>query len=166
MKLEERIHNFECYEKKFSDWIATEIIIDDKKALWILKHPDSEYQKVCLYRDGKDMFVYGDYGQFSFDSMTWTGSVYNLEYNNIGYQMEKLNYESKHSLNVFDNVQCEKDIIDWCVEMIERNYEHIREDDEEISLLCLKVKEYLSTRYKGDSGDFCEQNNCFDNFVF
>lgn len=54
----------------FDDWEATEQIFDDNKAFWRIKKPNSEYQKVCLYRDGCNMFVYGDYGQFTFDSMT------------------------------------------------------------------------------------------------
>lgn len=46
----------------FDNWEATEQIIDDKKAFWCIKKPESEYQKVCLYRDGCNMFIYGDYG--------------------------------------------------------------------------------------------------------
>jgi len=162
MKLEKRIQNFEHYETKFKDWIATEKIIDDKRALWELKLKDSNVQKICLYRDGKDMFVYGDYGQFTFDSMTWLGSVYNLEYDNIGYQMEKLSYESKKELHVFDDTECEKDIIKWCINVIDCRYDTIRDSDEELDELCLKVKEYLSNRYRGDLDEFCELNNCFD----
>lgn len=88
----------------------------------MLRKPGSQYQKVCLYRDGCNMFVYGDYGQFTFDSMTWTGSVYNLEYDNIGYQMEKLNHESRESLRVFDESKCEEDIYDWLKERLENHY--------------------------------------------
>ena len=89
----------------------------------MLRKPGSQYQKVCLYRDGYNMFVYGDYGQFSFDSMTWTGSVYNLQYDNIGYQMEKLNHESRESLRVFDESKCEEDIYDWLKEHLEDLYD-------------------------------------------
>ena len=85
----------------------------------MLRKPGSQYQKVCLYRDGCNMFVYGDYGQFAFDNMTWTGSVYNLQYDNIGYQMEKLNHESRESLRVFDESKCEEDIYDWLKEHLE-----------------------------------------------
>lgn len=83
MKLIDRIENAKHYIDKFSKWEASEIIIDDKKAFWCLKKQGSEYQKVCLYRDGCNMFIYGDYGQFTFDKMTWLGSVYNLEYDNV-----------------------------------------------------------------------------------
>lgn len=88
----------------------------------MLRKTGSQYQKVCLYRDGCNMFVYGDYGQFTFDNMTWTGSVYNLEYDNIDYQMEKLNHESKESLRVFDESKCEEDIYDWLKERLENHY--------------------------------------------
>lgn len=84
-RLTENIHDFEHYQKEFASWEATEQIIDDNKAFWMLRNPGSQYQKVCLYRDGCNMFVYGDYGQFTFDSMTWKGDVCNLEYDNIGY---------------------------------------------------------------------------------
>lgn len=89
----------------------------------MLKKPESQYQKVCLYRDGCNMFVYGDYGQFTFDGMTWTGSVYNLQYDNIGYQMEKLNHESRESLRVFDESKCVDDIYDWLKEHLEDLYD-------------------------------------------
>lgn len=89
----------------------------------MLRKPGSQYQKVCLYRDGCNMFVYGDYGQFAFDNMTWTGSVYNLQYDNIGYQMEKLNHESRESLRVFDESKCEEDIYDWLKEHLEDLYD-------------------------------------------
>ena len=101
-KLVDYIKGSEHYINEFTTWEASERIIDDNKAFWMLRKPGSQYQKVCLYRDGYNMFVYGDYGQFAFDNMTWTGSVYNLQYDNIGYQMEKLNYESREALRVFD----------------------------------------------------------------
>ena len=111
----------------FDDWEATEQIFDDKKAFWCIKKPNSEYQKVCLYRDGCNMFVYGDYGQFTFDSMTWLGSVHNLQYDNIGYQMEKLDRDSKSTLYIYDESQCEKDIYAWLKERLENRYD-IEED--------------------------------------
>ncbi len=73
-KLVGHINGSEHYIKEFATWEASEQIIDDNKAFWMLKKPGSQYQKVCLYRDGCNMFVYGDYGQFTFDNMTWTGS--------------------------------------------------------------------------------------------
>ena len=111
----------------FDDWKVTEQIFDDKKAFWCIKKPNSEYQKVCLYRDGCNMFVYGDYGQFTFDSMTWLGSVHNLQYDNIGYQMEKLDRDSKSTLYIYDESQCEKDIYAWLKERLENRYD-IEED--------------------------------------
>ena len=114
-KLEQKLQNPKYYKDLFESWVATELIIDDKRAMWELKEPDSTYNKVCLYRDDKAMFVYGCYGQFSFDSMTWLGSVYNLKYENEVYQTEKLASTSKTALTVFDEDYCVKDVIDWTV---------------------------------------------------
>lgn len=121
----------------------------------MLRKPGSQYQKVCLYRDGCNMFVYGDYGQFTFDSMTWTGSVYNLEYDNIRYQMEKLNHESKESLRVFDEDKCVKDIYDWLKEHLEDLYDI---EDEIIEKI---IKFFKESVYIHDShiDEFCIQNN-------
>ncbi|WP_310603579.1 hypothetical protein [Anaerosporobacter sp.] len=132
MKLEDRIIGFEHYQKRFDEWEATEQIIDENKAFWMLRKPDSQYQKVCLYRDSCNMFVYGDYGQFSFDSMTWTGSVHNLEYDNIGYQMEKLCSDSKKALYAFDDSECEKDIVKWFKDRLEERYDVEEENIEKI----------------------------------
>lgn len=160
--LKDRIQEFEHYEKKFATWEATEQIIDDTKAFWCLKKPDSNYQKVCLYRDGCNMFVYGDYGQFTFDSMTWIGSVYNLEYDNISYQFEKLNYESKQSLKIFDENRCEDDIYEWLRYEIENGYNY---KDNEINEIINQFKNLHSTRFYVDEYDieeFCEEYNIDD----
>lgn len=156
-KIVDYIKGSEHYIKEFATWEATEQIIDDNKAFWMLRKPGSQYQKVCLYRDGCNMFVYGDYGQFTFDSMTWTGSVYNLEYDNIGYQMEKLNYESKQSLKVFDDIKCEKDIFDWLMEQLE-SYYSLDEDELE------KVSESFDPKTWDsvddlDIEEFCDKND-------
>lgn len=161
MKLIEKIDGAEHYIKQFSEWEATEQIIDDTKSFWMLKKPDSQYQKVCLYRDGCNMFVYGDYGQFTFDSMTWRGDVYNLEYDNIGYQMEKLNYDSKQSLKVFDDTKGKEDVLDWVVNVIENRFDGIDNTDDEWDNLIEKVKEVLDERCF-DVDEFCEKYNCED----
>lgn len=158
MKLIEKIDGAEHYISKFSEWEATEQIIDDTKAFWMLKKPDSQYQKVCLYRDGCNMFVYGDYGQFTFDSMTWRGDVYNLEYDNIGYQMEKLNYESKQSLRVFDEDKCREDIFDWLRERLEDRY-NIEEDAIAKVVSFVKGSNYILS---SELEEFCEENECDD----
>lgn len=54
--------------------------------------------------------------------MTWLGSVYNLQYDNIGYQMEKLNRDSKNALYIYDETQCEEDIYNWLEERLEERY--------------------------------------------
>lgn len=159
MKLIDKIEGVEHYIKQFSEWEASEQIIDDKKAFWMLKKPNSEYQKVCLYRDGCNMFVYGDYGQFSFDSMTWLGSVYNLEYDNIGYQMEKLNYESKQTLKVYDDTYCREDILDWMESVIKNGCYDIADTDDELNLLIATVKDNISD-YSFDVDEFCEKYKC------
>lgn len=134
-KLVDYIENAKYYEKEFLEWEAFEQIIDEDKAFWMLKKPGSRCQRVCLYRDGYNMFVYGDYGQFTFDSMTWIGNVYNLEYDNIGYQMEKLNYENRKSLIMFDECKCRKDIINWLRHQLEEYYENDKDIEKIINLL-------------------------------
>ena len=160
-RLTENVHSFEHYQKEFANWEATEQIIDDNKAFWMLRKPGSQYQKVCLYRDGCNMFIYGDYGQFTFDSMTWLGDVYNLEYDNIGYQTEKLNYESKQSLKVFDDDYCREDILDWFENVIESNYSDIVDSDEELNILISMAKENM-VDYGFDVDEFCEKYKCED----
>lgn len=163
MKLEERIDGFKHYEELFKTWEATELIIDNRRAFWQIKDPDSECRKVCLYRDGKDMFVYGDYGQFTFDSMTWLGDVYNLEYNNTGYQMEKLSYESKQALSVYDEDKCKKDILEWMEEQIRNGDYDIIEDDSNyesnLDILLSEIKERI-VDYGFYVRDFCKEYKC------
>lgn len=121
----------------------------------MLRKPGSQYQKVCLYRDGCNMFVYGDYGQFTFDNMTWTGSVYNLQYDNIGYQMEKLHHESRESLRVFDESKCADDIYDWLKDHLEDLY------DAEEDIIKKIIKFFKESIYVYDSNidKFCYENN-------
>lgn len=107
--------NYNSYRKKFNGWESREMIIDDVRAFWEIKDPGSKYTKVCLYRDGNDMFIYGDYGRYSFNAMTWGGSVYNLRYDNLGYQMEKLSPETREQLTFFDEDICEHQIREWLV---------------------------------------------------
>lgn len=155
MNLLDKLEDAEYYIKKFATWEASEHIIDDKKAYWCIKKPNSNVEKVCLFRDGCNMFVYGDYGQFTFDSMTWLGTVYNLEYNNIGYQMEKLSYESKNSLKIHDETVCEEDIYEWLKERLDEKYETTPD-------IIAKVIEFLKNSKwpAGDIDDFCEENKC------
>ena len=103
------------------------------------------------------MFVYGDYGQFTFDSMTWTGSVYNLEYDNIGYQMEKLNHESKESLRVFDDDKCIDDIFEWMKEQLESYYS--LEEDEIEKVLKFFNPDTWDDVDEIDIEEFCDKND-------
>jgi len=155
VNLVEKIEGVGHYIREFETWEATEQIIDDNKAFWMLRKPGSKYRKVCLYRDGCNMFVYGDYGQFTFNSMTWLGNVYNLEYNNIGYQMEKLDYDSRQSLNVFDDNYCYDDIIDWLKDRLEYRY---RLSEDEIEKVVAWIKECDYDCYPLGIEEFCDKN--------
>lgn len=156
-KIVDYIKGSEHYINEFATWEASEQIIDDNKAFWMLKKPGSQYQKVCLYRDDYNMFVYGDYGQFTFDSMTWTGSVYNLEYDNIGYQMEKLNHESRESLRVFDESKCVDDIFEWMKEQLESYYS--LEEDEVEKVLKFFNSDTWDEVDEIEIEEFCDKND-------
>ena len=136
MKLEDRIYNVEYYVKKFNSWDVKEIIIDDQKAFWEIRKPGSQIQKVCLFRDGSNMYIYGDYGSYSFDKMTWLGSPYNLEYNNLGYQNKKMSYDTKNNVYMFDDEAATEDIIDWIKEVAVDRYDY---HESEINLLLEKI---------------------------
>lgn len=107
------LKNKDYYKKLFESWVANEIIIDDNKAIWELKDPSSNCTKVCLYRDGYTLFVYGDYGQYSFDNMTWIADIHTLAYDDLGYQFQKLSKSSKEALFVFDSTTAVNDIANW-----------------------------------------------------
>ena len=101
-------------QELFESWEASETIIDDKKAIYILKAPDSEYRKVCMFVDGHHCMIYGDYGNYVFDNMTWIATPHNLRYDNLDYQLEKMDYENKeHLAYIFNSYACEEDIYDW-----------------------------------------------------
>lgn len=156
-KLEYNITDLEYCKEKFSSWEVSEQIIDDKKAFYMICKPDSEYQKVCLYRDGCNMFIYGDYGQYTFDSMTWLGTPYNLEYNNLGYQLEKMERNCRKSLYEFDDKKCEEDLKEWFKEKIEYNYE---DSYKEISDNLFKQ---INSNIYFDFCEFCENNyECYE----
>jgi hypothetical protein len=151
------------YKTAFDDWEETEQIFDDNHALWMIRKPNSEYQKVCLYRDGHFLCVYGDYGTMTFNQMTWKGTVYNLHYDNIGYQMEKLSHESREALRLYDETKCEDDIYEWLRERLENYYDI---EEEKID----KVVEFLKSKFNSfnpllkyyENEEFCEQNNIDD----
>ena len=157
MKLEDRIYNVEYYVKKFNSWDVKEIIIDDQKAFWEIRKPGSQIQKVCLFRDGSNMYIYGDYGSYSFDKMTWLGSPYNLEYNNLGYQNEKMSYDTKNNVYMFDDEAATEDIIDWIKEVAVDRYNY---HESEINLLLEKM-DIRNDPYIDIIG-FCYENECDD----
>ena len=161
MKLEDSIEGFKSYKERFSTWEATEQIIDDKKAFWMLKAPGSEYQKVCMYRDGCNVFIYGDYGQLVFDSMTWLATPYNLEYDNFGYQTEKMSRDCKNSISVYDGCYCQEDILDWLKDRLENRYDV---DEESIPKIIDFMKDRRHDFYFDDDiiRDFCQENKFDD----
>jgi len=106
------------------------------------------------------MFVYGDYGQFTFDSMIWTDSIYNLEYDNIEYQMEKLNYESRESLRVFDNDKCIDDMFEWMKEQLE-SYYYLEENEVE-KVLKLFNSDTWNKVDEIEIEEFCDENDLLE----
>lgn len=160
--LKDKIQNFEHYEKEFSAWEPTEIIIDENRAFWMLKKPDSECRKVCMFRDRYMVLVYGDYGSFCFDNMTWIGNVYNLEYDNIGYQFSKLSYDSKDALKAFDTDTCIEDLEEWFVETLEelKDDYNIENSNEIAKAIFQYIKENSHIWY--DEEELCEQFDCYE----
>lgn len=109
---------YNYFRSKFEGWEINEAIIDDNKAFWEIKAPGKEdpmcgWPKVSLYRDGRNMFIYGDYGRYAFNEMTWLGTPQNLRYDALGYQMEKLDFNTKEAIRVFNENLCEKEIREW-----------------------------------------------------
>lgn len=160
--LKDKIQNFKHYEKEFTTWEPTEIIIDENRAFWMLKKPDSECRKVCMFRDRYMVFVYGDYGSFCFDNMTWIGSVYNLEYDNIGYQFSKLSYDSKDALKAFDTDTCIEDLKEWFVETLEelKDGYNIENSNEIAKAIFQYIKE--NSHIWCDEEELCEQFDCYE----
>ena len=131
MQLEERISTYtkEC----FQNWEATEESYKDTgRAFYMLKNPNNNVEKVCMFRDGFNMMLYGDFGCYHFDEMTWVASPHNLAYNNLSYQMEKLSQDSKAAAYEFLPDKCLNDFFDWAYEKLENHFEL---EDEEIDTL-------------------------------
>lgn len=158
MELFKKISAFPYFKKEFDKWDAEEHIIDTERAYWCLRKPGSEFQKVCLYRDGYTMLIYGDYGCYTFSNMTWYGDVYNLKYNSLGYQTEKLDYYSKQTLYDFKYKECINDIIDW----LEDYLTSTEETDESVTKNVMQyVKDSIvgTKPFDGTIDDFCEEHD-------
>lgn len=151
--LSDHIQQFESYKKRFSTWEASQILIDEKKAFWQLNKPDSNSEKVCLFRDGSTMCIYGDYGSYVFDKMTWEGNPWNLQYNNLDYQAEKISRESRDSVIIFDPETLKKNFLKWVREYL---HEHHAED-----IFVNKILDFLKEDYGfhfcGDTDDLFEE---------
>lgn len=161
-KLEDMIRSFDAYKKRFSEWEASEIIIDDNRAFWQLKKPDSNVQKVCLYRDGCNMFVYGDYGQLVLDSMTWVGNPWNLQYDNFDYQMEKLSHSCRKEMNCFDDYVAEEQFLAWVQDYLKDS----GVDDELIDKYMEFLKKDVWYRSEYDVEEFCDDTQNYEHQEF
>lgn len=156
MKLEDMIYNVDIYINKFNSWYVKEIKIDDKKGFWEIRKPGSEIEKVCLFSDEYHMCIYGDYGSYVFDKMTWQGTPYNLEYNNLPYQNGKMSFDTKKAVYVFDEDEVVEDIISWLKEIAVVLYDYT---EDEMNSLAEKIcfNEPYFNIY-----DFCYENDCGD----
>ena len=163
-ELKDKIHGFVHYEKRFSEWEATEQIIDKNKAFWELRKPDSNCEKVCLYSDGSHAYVYGDYGVLSFDSLTFKANPYNLSHSHYDYIMGKLNWDCRKSINVYDESACKDDIIEWFWDRLKDDYAYSDIDDAHMD----KIKEFISQQMEqwffdeDDTEEFCDENDLTD----
>ena len=155
MKFEDAIKGFKQLEKELASWEATETIFDEDKAYWELINPEHAFERVCLFRDQHNMFVYGDKGQLVFDSMTWHGDVYNLRYEATAYQMEKLNKDCRESLYEFCEDQWVIDMENWLADELLNKVD----DHEEVASCFIKYCEENS--YITDIGlhQYCENND-------
>jgi len=135
MDLIERLgkERYEQLREKFAGWEMKEVIIDDDRAFWEIKKPGSIYEKVSLYRDAETMMIYGDYGRYTFNNMTWYGTPQNLRYDCLGYQMEKLDFNTKEALRVFDIGLCEEEIREWLAKKLTKEWGISPEDSKELA---------------------------------
>jgi hypothetical protein len=111
--LESKIKFADSYKAKFESWEASTLLIDDDKEFWQIKNPKSSVEKVCLFRDNRVLCIYGDYGSYTFDRMTWTRTPWNLRYDNLDYMAEKLSVESSHAVRIFSSTLAERQFLDW-----------------------------------------------------
>ena len=110
------------YKDMFRKWEASKTVIDATKALYELKNPESKDAKICMYRDGANVFLYGSYGQFTFDSLTWLAAPNNLQYDNISYMVEKLSDESRNAVYTFDESCAKSEILEWVRGQLEYHF--------------------------------------------
>ena len=115
-----------------------------------------------MFRDRYMVFVYGDYGNFCFDQMTWIGSVYNLAYDDIGYQFSKLSHDSREVLKAFDTDTCIEDLEEWLTETLgelQNNY-NIENPSEIAKSIFQYIKENDFVCY--DEEELCEKYDCYE----
>lgn len=137
-------------KETFATWEAKEVIIDDKKAYFELRKPGSEFCFVGFYRDGKDAFIYGDYGIFTFSHLTWLATPHNIDYDNISYIVEKLSSETRETLYEFSTLDADNDILEWFKERAECYYEDILNEDAVNAII-----EWLRNHSFSDDADDC-----------
>ena len=112
-KIYDSLKSGKYYKDMFKKWEASKTVIDATKALYELKNPEFKNVKICMYRDGANVFLYGSYGQFTFDSLTWLAAPNNLQYDNISYMIEKLSDESRNAVYTFDENCAKSEILEW-----------------------------------------------------
>lgn len=122
-KVYDNIKDKEYYKALFTNWEATKTIIDAGKAVYELKNPDSKNQKVCMYRDGTDVFFYGSYGHFAFNNLPWLAAPNNLPYDNFLYFVGRLSSDSEKALYAYDKENAKGDIIEWAKESLIDHFE-------------------------------------------
>lgn len=121
-KIYDSLKDGKYYKDMFRKWEASKTVIDATKALYELKNPKSKDAKICMYRDGTNVFLYGSYGQFTFDSLTWLATPNNLQYDNISYMVEKLSDESRNAVYTFDENCAKSEILEWVRDRLRHYY--------------------------------------------
>ena len=125
----------ETYVKKFKEWEALEEIFDDEKALYTLRNPNYVKEKVCMYVDGNGfMMLYGEYGSFAFDRMTWQVDPYTLNCHELSYMLGKASKDSEEAIYIFDAEKCKEDLYTWFKLMFDGT--KLRDDAKAFGRIC------------------------------
>jgi len=105
----------------------------------------------------KDVFIYGDWGHFSFDKINWTCNVHNLEYGDLDYQMRKLSRESQMAVYLYDESTCSQHIIDWLQDCLHPTCANCNDIIEAFRQF---LDDNVWVLSNCDIDEFCEKHNC------
>ena len=154
MKFEELLCDFEYYKKRFNEWDASEKVFDQDTAAWELVCPSDSTQKVSLYRDKKDIFIYGMYGQSSFNNENEISSAHSLNYEDSYLMLKFLDPAIRESW--WDYEVWKRDFTTWLTDYIENAKHDSAKVIEFIEgkLSCMNPEFYIS--------DYCERNHCLE----